>query len=588
MHLLAINGAAETIFQVSRTDMLGRHWQTSLSEFAGLLSSKVEEALQCDQAFEIENFFPLQELYLQIRGIPYENGIRLFVHDVSQYRRQEKALERKKILLDAVLDNVMVGVITIDHQGIVQTFNESAERLTGYQADELIGCNVSRLMTPEHADKHDTYLNNHNVKKGIVGINMPRDILIKRRDGSVFPAEIVVTETRAANQNIYISSFIDVTERRKQEKKIVSLARFPDEDPSPVMRVGIHGDLIYANSASDPLLRHWRMEVGDRVSDDLLEIVANVYAGNTQESVEVAVGEVTYSLLIAAIKDTGYVNIYGRDISQSIQDEKELLLHRTRLKEMVDKRTRQLEIAKEEALQASKAKSVFLANMSHELRTPLNAVIGYSELLLEKADDDGREQDKQDLQRILGSARHLLNLINDILDLSKIEAGRMDLVVSEISLGEILKPIMDTVRPLVEKNHNILEFDVPDPDILLRVDEMRLRQAIINLLGNATKFTKNGKISLSTKVQNRPQGESLLIKIRDTGIGISQEQLGRLFNPFCQGNVEISTRYGGTGLGLIISKRFCQMMGGEILVESQEGEGSTFTIKLPIWHKNHA
>ncbi|MEA5539792.1 response regulator [Limnoraphis robusta Tam1] len=252
-----------------------------------------------------------------------------------------------------------------------------------------------------------------------------------------------------------------------------------------------------------------------------------------------------------------------------------------------------LKQAKEAAVAASRAKSTFLANMSHELRTPLNAIIGYGEILAEEAEDSGYGDLVPDLERICNAGRNLLTLINDILDISKIEAGRMDLYLEALNISTLIESVISTAQPLVDRNGNTLEVECDSEIEMMIADVTKVQQILLNLLSNAAKFTTAGQIklkvsSLLPEPQNLEYGESensatsfIQFQVSDTGIGMSPEQLDILFQPFTQGDASTTRRYGGTGLGLTISQRFCQMMGGSITVESQLDRGSTFTVILP-------
>ncbi|MBF0395121.1 MAG: PAS domain-containing sensor histidine kinase, partial [Alphaproteobacteria bacterium] len=245
----------------------------------------------------------------------------------------------------------------------------------------------------------------------------------------------------------------------------------------------------------------------------------------------------------------------------------------------------ELQAAKEAAEAASQTKSAFLANMSHELRTPLNAIIGYAELL---EDDVTGEEQTGDLKKIQGAGRHLLSLINEILDLSKIEAGRMDIHPEAFPIADLVSEVAVTIRPLVEKNGNRLQVDcAPDAGTMLS-DQIRVRQVLFNLLSNAAKFTKDGAVVLVVA----READGVLFSVRDTGIGMAPEQMRRLFKEFSQADSSTTRRYGGTGLGLAISKRFAELLGGDITVESRQGLGSTFTVRLPVAYRskelNHA
>jgi signal transduction histidine kinase len=287
--------------------------------------------------------------------------------------------------------------------------------------------------------------------------------------------------------------------------------------------------------------------------------------------------------IISVFSATVYVSMmalyYANVVASQSEIEREVRRHRdTAVK---------LQRAKEEAERANQAKSIFLAKMSHQLRTPLNAVIGYSEMLLEDAEANGLDDVTADLRRINSAGKHLLSLVTDVLDLSQIEADETHLVIEPFDVSRFIDDVVATSRNLVLTNHN--EFVVErGTDLGIAItDATRLRQATLNLLSNAAKFTQDGKVTLAVSREKGEAGDCVQISVRDTGIGISPDNLSKLFQEFNQAEASTASRYGGTGLGLALSRKLCRMMGGEISVVSEPGKGSCFTITIPAYIEAH-
>lgn len=282
------------------------------------------------------------------------------------------------------------------------------------------------------------------------------------------------------------------------------------------------------------------------------------------------------SILSATIYMSWMAIYYANMITMGSELEREAERHRetaVRLRE-----------AKDMADEANRAKSIFLAKMSHELRTPLNAVIGFSEILLEGVEFEGKNsRRKPDLERINSAGKHLLSLVTDVLDLSKIESNHIELKIEQFDLNDMVREVVATVQPSVAEKKNKLVVRCPSNLGIVSTDQTKLRQASLNLLSNAAKFTEAGTIILSAQRRKHQAGDWIEIQVQDTGIGISESEIGRLFQNFGQANRATSSKYGGTGLGLALSQKLCALMGGGISATSEPGRGSCFTIRVLAW-----
>ena len=447
--------------------------------------------------------------------------------------------------------------------------------------EEVVGAPYSQFIAPEDMERGTQYYFD-----ALAGKEAPADFELKmlHKDGQTrILGEMKAVMSEYNGKMTHTGTFADQTEKKRVEAALRLTQASVDRAGDCILWVDKEGKFLYANEATCESLGYSQAELMQMYLNDILaeeldtqgwqehwrelqqEKTLTFENRHRRKNGEIFLCEITVNHI--EYEGTEYNFASYRDITERKQAELDL------------------QQAKEAAEAANRAKSAFLANMSHELRTPLNAIIGYSEMLEEDATDLGVDEFVPDLGKIQVAGRHLLDLINDILDLSKIEAGKMTLFIESFAVTDLLDSVVHTITPLIERNNNKLHLDFGDNLGIINADKTKMRQALFNLLSNATKFTENGRVSLS--VQREPglgpehEDDWIRFEITDTGIGMTNAQVESLFQPFTQADASTTRKYGGTGLGLAITRHFCRMMGGDVTVASEIGVGSTFTIHLP-------
>ena len=498
-------------------------------------------------------------------------------------------LDVSRMPLDEIFTAIdhSMAIVELDPDGTILGANENFLAITGYAAEDIVGRHHRLLCAPAYAGS-DEY--RRLWQRLAQGVPYAGRVMRLRKTGDEICLSASYNPVRSKNGRIerIVTVARDVTAQTERDREHAAIMSGLDRTMA-IIEFRPDGHVLTANrnfldalgyELDDIVGRHHRIfcEPDYAASVEYAEFWRRLAAGEAFSGRYCRRGRSGNPVWIDAVycpvrneDDRPYKVIkFARDITADIAREQAY-------QEQVAESARQIAAADA----ASQAKSAFLANMSHELRTPLNAIIGYSEMLLEEAEDSGDGRHNADLRKIQHAGRHLLALINDILDLSKIEAGKMDLYVEEFDLASEIDAILSTIRPVMAQRGNTLVVEAGAPQGVMRSDLTKLRQVLFNVLSNAAKFTEAGTVRFAAERRTEGAGERLRFTVADSGIGMSPEQLGRLFQPFTQADATTTRRYGGTGLGLAISRHFCEMLGGRIDVRSTPGVGSTFTIDLP-------
>jgi PAS domain S-box-containing protein len=502
-------------------------------------------------------------------------GVASIAKDITAQKADEEQMRSmSKVFMEAA-DPILIE----DLNGNVTEMNQEAERAYGWSRSELIGKPI-RTLVPD--DRHTQAL--EILARCRAGLEV-RNVegLRRTKQGGIVPVLLTLSLLRDDDDRpIGIASLAkDITEQKIAESKLRTMSKVFMEAADPILiedRDGLVLDMnqeaerAYGWNRSELIGKPIRTLVPEERHSQANDLLTRCKQGDTVRNVE-------------GLRQTKWGGVVPVLLTLSIlrDDEEQLIGIASLAKDITDQKAveQALADAKHAADEANQAKSSFLANMSHELRTPMNAIIGYSEMLIEEATDDGHDSYIGDLQKIHGAGRHLLALINDVLDLAKIESGKMDLYLEPIDLDTLIDDVASTVDALIQKKHNELVVERVGELGTVTADLTKVRQMLFNLISNAAKFTENGKITLAVSRIDGDDEDLVEYAVSDDGIGIPADKIDSLFDEFSQVEATTARDYGGTGLGLPITKRFCEMMGGSIEVTSVPGQGSTFAIRLP-------
>ena len=510
--------------------------------------------------------------------------VMLVARDTSERKRGVEALITRDDHLRGVMDTVIDGIITINSKGIVQSFNKSAERIFGYLAHEVTGKNIDALMPEPYSSEHDEYLSKYSDtgKKNIIG--MGREVIGRRKNGETFPMDLAVSELKRDGKTFFIGVVRDITDRKKDEEAL------RESQERLALAIAGSGEGIWDwNSKTDEVYMSkkirdligikservkfstWRRQIfkEDREIYDAA-LIGHLKGDTPSFNVECRLLDKNNNICWVSINGLGLRDKAGwvyrmsgsiGDITARIESEHEIIA------------------AKERAEVASRVKTEFLANMSHELRTPLNAIIGFSDVMISGLFGKLDTRYKEYIGNISDSGKHLLGVINDILDVSRVETGNMEIAPERVKVSELINLSIRLINERARAGNIKLTKKIGKnlPDI--NVDSQRMKQAVINILSNAVKFTpEGGKVTISAA---KGKNGELLIRIIDSGIGMEPEDIKTALTPFGQVDSRLARKYEGTGLGLPLTKNFIELHSGTLDIKSEVEVGTTVTITIP-------
>jgi PAS domain S-box-containing protein len=506
----------------------------------------------------------------------------IFLLEFWRKRSAEQALQASDLHYKMIIDAAFDSIIIIDENGLIQSFYAGAERLFGRSSSEVMGKNVSMLMPSPYQEAHDGYLKAYRETGQAKIIGLGREVVGLRKDGSVFPLDLAVTETEVAGKRFFIGVVRDITERKQSESVAGRLARMLDDS----------SDEIYSFDATT--LKFCQQNRGARdntgYSDkEFFSLTPYDIKPYSRDEFEAILAPLRRGEKNKLIFETEHIRKNGSrypvEVHLQLKSNEKPPLFVAIIQDITEHKRVEAEIllAKEAAEQANRAKSIFLANMSHELRTPMNAIMGFSQLLEMDTQHPLVGTQRECLGKVLSASEHLLELINEVLDLSKIESGKLKLHIETIDLIATVDSVFFIAKPMADKHNVSLECrKLPAESYFVEADKLRLKQIVLNLVSNAIKYNKaNGSVVISFEKQ---ENNKIRLGIKDSGHGIPKEKVDKLFKPFERFDAD-SAMIEGTGIGLVIAKQLVEKMGGVIGFDSVFGGGSLFYVDMPLSNK---
>lgn len=596
--IVSWNPAAERLFGYTQEEAIGSNLDKlvgqdeSIKEEVSIFTSKILDS----QLVQVKTQRTRKDgslVDVELRSLPViidgENvGYIAIYHDISERNRIERELRRQKEYYEALFINNPVAVLTVDPHGNVLSWNPAAENLFGYSQTESIGQNIDDLVAFDESIRAEAvsytnlFISGKISESDIADESGHAKVTTRRnrKDGSLLDVELLGLPVYVSGEMIgYIVIYHDMTDQKRIERELRHQKEYFQalfiNSPVAVSTIDTEGKVVSWNRSAEILFDYTREEAVGQILDDLVATDVSIRAEALAFTDQVLNFEHVHTTTKRTRKGGSLVDVELLAVPVIISGE--TVGHIGLYHDISE-----LQEARREAEAANQAKSDFLARMSHELRTPLNAIIGFTRIVKRKSQDILPKKQIDNLDKVLISADHLLELINDILDISKIEAGRMDVEPLTFDIDPLVDLCLSTTQPLVNLDQVCFKKEIEADFPPLYTDQHKLKQILLNLLSNAAKFTSDGNISVHVSCCN----DSLVLSVIDTGIGIPHESLESIFEAFQQADTSTTREYGGTGLGLTISHRLANLLGGNLVASSKQGEGSTFTLTIPMNYRN--